>query len=166
MATTQRTVDYLLEQLAGAGRICARKMFGEYAIYCEATVVGLVCDDEFYLKPTEAGRACLGQVVEASPYPGAKPFFRIGAERWEDAEDMVRLIRTTFRALPPPRPKSAGKSAGNAARKSARKSASKAATEPATRAGKPKRAAPAAPAKATPTAKRKAKPAPVRRRSP
>ncbi len=163
MASTQRTVEFLLEQLAGAGRITARKMFGEYAIYCEGTVVGLVCDDEFYVKPTPAGRACLGEVVEASPYPGAKPFFRISAGQWEDAEEMVRLIRTTFRALPPPRPKAARKVAAPAG-KAKRSSPGAAVPEPGP--ARSVRATTKADAKTKPAAKRKAAAARVRRRSP
>jgi hypothetical protein len=37
-------------------------MFGEYAIYCDGKVVALVCDDQFFLEPTAAGRALLGRV--------------------------------------------------------------------------------------------------------
>lgn len=52
MASTQRTVDYLLEQLAGAGDVSTRKMFGEYALYCEGKVVAFICDDRLFIKPT------------------------------------------------------------------------------------------------------------------
>ena len=100
MASSQRTIDYLLEQAAGAGVVSARRMFGEYALYCDAAVVGLVCNDELFLKPTDAGRQCLDRAVEGVPYPGAKPHLRIGAEYWEDPEFLARLIRTTAAALP------------------------------------------------------------------
>ncbi len=56
MATKQRTIDYLLEQLAGAGDISTRKMFGEYALYHESKVVAFICDDRLFIKPTEPGR--------------------------------------------------------------------------------------------------------------
>ncbi len=129
MASSARTVEFLLEQIAGAGAVSARKMFGEYAVYCGGVVVGLVCDDEFFLKPTDAGRECLaqqgpGHVIDAAPYPGARPHLRIGAQHWEDPELMVRLIRITLRALPVARPrpvkkKSVGKveAGGNAKRR-------------------------------------------------
>jgi TfoX/Sxy family transcriptional regulator of competence genes len=32
MATSQGTIDYLLEQMAEAGAITAKKMFGEYGV--------------------------------------------------------------------------------------------------------------------------------------
>jgi TfoX/Sxy family transcriptional regulator of competence genes len=40
-----------VEQIAAAGPVSARKMFGEYATYCDAKMVSLVCDDELYVKP-------------------------------------------------------------------------------------------------------------------
>ena len=103
MASSQRTVDFLLESIAAAGSVSARRMFGEYAIYSRGVVVGLLCDEQFYLKPTAAGRALLPGVIEASPYPGAKPYLLVGAERWEDAESMAELVRTTRRNLPAPK---------------------------------------------------------------
>ena len=49
MATKQGTVDYILDQLVSFENISARKMFGEYAFYCDGKVVGLICDDILYI---------------------------------------------------------------------------------------------------------------------
>lgn len=100
MGTRAATMDYLLGQLGRAGTVSARRMFGEYALYCEGKVVALVCDDQLYLKPTEAGRAHIGTVTEGLPYPGAKPWFLIGGDRWEDDEWLATLVRLTAAALP------------------------------------------------------------------
>ena len=101
MATTQRTVDVLLEAMAGAGAVSAKKMFGEYGVYCDGKIVGLVCDDQLFMKVTAAGRAWLGDAVDEAPaYPGAKPSFRVDPERWDDAEWMAELVRVTARELP------------------------------------------------------------------
>ena len=106
MASQQSTVDYLLEQLGSAGSVSARKMFGEYGVYCDGKIVALVCDDQFFLKPTPEGRALLGDAVDEQPaYSGAKPSFRIAGERWDDAEWMAELLRVTTAALPLPKPK-------------------------------------------------------------
>lgn len=105
MATSQRTVDYLLEQLVHLGDVSARKMFGEYALYYEGKVVAFVCDDQLFLKPTEAGRDLLTEVTEGAPYPGAKMYFLIPGEDWEDPDALGTLIRATADALPPPAPK-------------------------------------------------------------
>ena len=95
MASAQRTADYILEQIVGAGQVSVRKMFGEYAVYCDGKVVALICKDQLYVKPTGAGRALLGEPVEGRPYPKAKPHFLIEGERWDDAEAMSALIRAT-----------------------------------------------------------------------
>jgi DNA transformation protein len=72
MSTQPSTIDYLLEQLASAGSVSARKMFGEYGLYCDGKIVALVCDDQFFLKPTPEGRAFLGEAVDEQPaYGGA-----------------------------------------------------------------------------------------------
>ena len=105
MASQQSTVDYLIEQLEGAGEVSARKMFGEYGVYCDGKIVALVCDDQFYLKPTPEGRAFLGEVDEQPAYPGARPSFLIDGGRWDDAEWMSDLVRVTAAALPMPKPK-------------------------------------------------------------
>ena len=106
MASRQKTVDFILEQIADAGDVSARKMFGEYAIYCGRKVVALVCDDQLYVKPTKSGKAYIGKVKEAPAYPGAKPSFLISGDSWEDAEWLAELIKITAKELPLPKPKS------------------------------------------------------------
>jgi DNA transformation protein len=109
MSTQQSTMDYLLDQLRHAGPVSCRKMFGEYCLYYDGSPVGLVCDDQLFLKPTEQGRALLRNVREGAPFPGAKPHLLIDADNWEDAQALSLLVRTTAFALPvrlPPKPKS------------------------------------------------------------
>jgi len=43
-------------------------------------------------------------VVEASPYPGAKPYFLIG-EQLDDQQWLSNLIQLTASELPAPKPK-------------------------------------------------------------
>lgn len=105
MASRQENVDYIVDQAAAAGAVSAKKMFGEYGIYCDGKMVALVCDDQLFVKPSAGGRAYLGTVQEASPYPGAKPCFLIGGERWEDAAWLAELLRITTRELPLPKKK-------------------------------------------------------------
>ena len=107
MATRQLIVDFIREQMSGAPDVAARKMFGEFAIYSVGKVVALVCDDQLFVKPTEAGRRLIGTVTERAPYPGAKPCFLIEGDLWEDGDWLSELIRTTAHALPMPKPKPA-----------------------------------------------------------
>ncbi len=103
MSTKQNTVDFILEQAAAAGSVTARKMFGEYGLYCDGKFIGAVCDDRLYLKPTAAGRTFIaetGEVVEAPPYPGAKDYLRIDGDKWDDPEWLAEVVRITTRELP------------------------------------------------------------------
>lgn len=106
MASRQETVDFVLDQMAPAGAVSARKMFGEYGIYLDGKMFALVCDDQLFVKPTAAGRALLGGTpAEGAPYPGAKPCFLIDGEMLEDRERLSELARVTARQLPLPKPK-------------------------------------------------------------
>lgn len=105
MGTQQATIDFILEQLSKLGGVSARKMFGEYAIYCDGKVVALVCDDQLFVKPTEGGRALIGNIVEAPPYPGAKPSLLISGDQWDDADWLSELIKITAKEVPVPKPK-------------------------------------------------------------
>jgi TfoX/Sxy family transcriptional regulator of competence genes len=107
MATRQHIVDFLMEQMSGVADVSARKMFGEFAIYSTGKVVALVCDDQLFIKPTDAGRRFVGTVTEAPPYPGAKPCFLVEGDQWDDGDWLSELIRLTASALPPPKQKSA-----------------------------------------------------------
>ncbi len=105
MASSKETIDFLLEQMAGAGTITARKMFGEYGMYCDGKIMALVCDDELFVKPTDAGRTFIGEVEEAPAYPGAKNYFHISGEKWDNKEWLSELIRITTQELPAPKKK-------------------------------------------------------------
>ena len=112
MASDQDFVDFIVDQLANAGDITSRKMFGEYAIYCDGKVTALVCDNQLFVKPTEAGRSFIGEVVEAPPYPGAKMSFLI-EDGFENRDWISELVRITAKALPEPKPKKKKKPKAN-----------------------------------------------------
>lgn len=105
MSTQASTVAFVVEQMAAAGSISARPMFGEYGVYCDGKIVALICDDQLFVKPTKAGRAFIGTPEEAPPYPGAKPSFLISADGLEDADWLAELIRLSADELPMPKPK-------------------------------------------------------------
>ena len=110
MASDQGFVDYLCDQMRDAGQVRSRKMFGEFAIYCDDKVVALVCDDQLFVKQTPGGRAFIGAPVEAPPYKGARPHFLI-EDRIDDRKWLSELIALTERELPAPKPKKPKKSA-------------------------------------------------------
>ncbi len=108
MASDAHFVDYVLEQMQGAGSLECRKMFGEYAIYCDQKVVALVCHNQLFIKITMQGKGFIDKasqpVLLAPPYPSAKDSFLI-QEQIDDREWLIQLIRITADALPSPKPK-------------------------------------------------------------
>ena len=105
MSTTPETINFIIEAIESAGKVGARKMFGEYGVYLDGKFVALVCDDIFFIKPTAAGEAFIGDPEWGAPYPGAKPHFQIDGDKLEDRDWVCALLRLTFDALPEPKPK-------------------------------------------------------------
>lgn len=106
MATKESTIEYLLDQLASLKNVRARKMFGEYALYCQEKVVALICDDELFVKITEPGKKLVGKNYEEGfAYPGAKASMFISGDLLEDRKFLSELISITAKALPVPKPK-------------------------------------------------------------
>ena len=108
MASQQGTVDFLLDQMAGAGSVSAKKMFGEYGLYCDGKMFAIVADDQLFIKPTDAGRAWIsaqGTLQEAPPYPPAQPYFLSDGGLWDERDWLSQLARRTADALPVPKPK-------------------------------------------------------------
>ena len=103
MASNPDFVQYVADQCAGAGTITVKKMFGDYCIYCNGKVFGLICDNRFYVKPTEAGRTLLGTPVLRAPYDGCKDYFFI--EDVDDHQLISTLVKEMYKVLPEPKPK-------------------------------------------------------------
>lgn len=104
MASDPNYVDFVLEQIKNAGEISAKKMFGEYGLYADGKLFGLICDNKLFIKPTNAGRQFIENVVEAPPYEGAKPSFLI-EDKVEDGDWLSELVRISLKELPAPKPK-------------------------------------------------------------
>ena len=65
MATDTGFVEFIVDQMENAGEITYRKMFGEYGLYCDGKIVALICDEQLFVKPTDAGRTFIEDVIEA-----------------------------------------------------------------------------------------------------
>ena len=98
MSSNSDFVQYIADQCSGAGEIITKKMFGDYGIYCDGKIFGLICDDRFYLKPTDAVRPMLREVVLRPPYDGAKDYFYITDV--DDRDYLSGLVKETCKALP------------------------------------------------------------------
>lgn len=109
MASNPDLVQYIVDQCSQAGDVAVKKMFGDYTLYCDSKPVGLISDNAFYLKPTEAVRPLLRSVAMRPPYPGAKDHFYI--EDIDDRDYLAAIVAATCQALPMPKPKASKRNA-------------------------------------------------------
>ena len=83
------------------GEIAVKKMIGDWCAYCDGVLFGLICDNNFYIKVTEPGKALLKEVILRPPYDGAKDYFYISDV--DDRDYLANLIKATLPALPKPK---------------------------------------------------------------
>jgi TfoX/Sxy family transcriptional regulator of competence genes len=98
MASSLEFMEYVFDQTKDIGEITYKKMFSEYCVYYKDKVVGLVCDDQFLIKKTTAGKEMLPNSEEIPPYKGSKPCILI--ENLDDKEILKELILKTYDELP------------------------------------------------------------------
>lgn len=94
-------IQYIIDQCSDAGEISVKKMMGDYCAYCNGILFGLICDNNFFVKVTEPGRAVLKEVILRPPYDGAKDYFYINDV--DDRYYLATLIKATIPALPKPK---------------------------------------------------------------
>ncbi len=99
MSTNQKTVDYILAKLEGLD-VRARKMFGEYGLYCDEKVVAFVCDDILFVKILPENEKLAAGLAKGPCYPGSKDYYIVPGDRLEDAEWLQEFIQETAGAVP------------------------------------------------------------------
>jgi uncharacterized protein len=104
VATRKDFVTYVSEQAGLGSALTFKSMFGEYGVYLDTKMIGLVCDNSVFVKPTEATIALTSGLPMRMPYPGAKPH-PVADELLDDPQALKSLFEQTARALPPPKPK-------------------------------------------------------------
>lgn len=97
-------IRYVCDQIDTACEVSYRHMFGGTTLYSKGKVVALICDDQLFVKPTQAGRDYIGDVTEAPAYEGSKNFFLVEDEI-DDSDWLSELIRRTEQELPSPKPR-------------------------------------------------------------
>lgn len=98
MASNTDFVQCVIKQCSHAGEITARKMMGDYCLYCNGILFGLICDNGLFIKVTEAAKSILREVILRPPYDGAKNYFYISDI--DDREYLADIIKTTVKNLP------------------------------------------------------------------
>lgn len=99
MSSKPQTTQFILDQL-GDLHVRARKMFGEYGLYCDEKVSAFICDDTLFVKILDANKAQAAGLAKGPCYPGSKDYYIVPHERIKDRVWLQDLIQTTADALP------------------------------------------------------------------
>lgn len=105
MATRPEVADAIRDALSGVDGVVVKPMFGEYGIWVEGKIVGLICDDMLFLKPSKGVAPHTAGFDEAPPYPGAKPSIIVPEERWADQDWLATVVADSAASLPAQKPK-------------------------------------------------------------
>ena len=106
MATKKETMEFILGKLRDRGRFTARAMFGEYALYADGKVVGLVCDDLLYVKIVPASKALESLCEKDHPYPGARPHYLVEESQISTIHNLAQILSDIAHSVPAKKEKS------------------------------------------------------------
>lgn len=104
MATTVDFIEYVCEQIQGAGAVRYRKMFGEYMVYVNDKPVLLVCDNTVYVKKLPCVETELAGAAAGVPYEGAKEHYVLNIDDRAFAGKIAAILEA-HTPVPKPRPK-------------------------------------------------------------
>jgi DNA transformation protein len=104
LAVSDEFRDYVLEQLASAGKVSPRRMFGGVGLYLDGLFFALIDDDTLYFKTDDANRPRFEQAGSRPfcPYPDrpghVMAYWAVPAEVLEDAEQLREWTRESLAA--------------------------------------------------------------------
>ena len=104
MAVTDDFRDYVLEQLAAAGKVVPRRMFGGVGLYLDGLFFALISDDTLYFRTDEASQPRFEKAGSRSfrPFPDrpnyVMAYWEVPAEVLEDAEQLRLWTREALAA--------------------------------------------------------------------
>lgn len=100
MSTQKETVEFILEKLGELDRFTVRAMFGEYALYADGKVVGLICNDQLYVKILPQSAELEGICEKDEAYPGSKPFYVVEEVQLSQIKNLSEILLDIAKALP------------------------------------------------------------------
>ncbi|MBY0376842.1 TfoX/Sxy family protein [Patescibacteria group bacterium] len=105
MSTQKETVEFILEKLGEPKRFTTRAMFGEYALYADGKVVGLICNDQLYVKILPASKELEDICDKDQAYPGSKLYYLVEESMLSQLPHLPEILLDIAKSLPKPKPK-------------------------------------------------------------
>jgi len=106
MASSIEFLNFVCEQISGAGSVRFRKMFGDGMVYLNDKPVILVCDDIAYVKKLDCIADLMTNASTGIPYDGAKEHYILDIDNADFAKEVVLKVESVT-----PLPKSKKKKA-------------------------------------------------------
>ena len=104
MATSKEFHDYVVDNLQKIGEVSTRKMMGEYLVYYQSKLIGDICDNCLFLKPTESVLRLMPDAERAYPYEGSKTLMVV-VDDVENSQLIGEVLREMYKELPEPKKK-------------------------------------------------------------
>jgi DNA transformation protein and related proteins len=122
LSTQKETIEFILEKLGEPKRFTVRAMFGEYALYAsrkatassgvpqDAVIVGLVCNDQLYVKILPESKELEDICEKDEAYPGSKKFYVVEEGELSKLRNLPDILLNIAKSLPAkPRPSGYGR---------------------------------------------------------
>ncbi len=104
MATTKDFIEYVCEQISGAGAIRYRIMFGEYMVYVNDKPVLLVCDNTVFVKKLDELKGIMESSATGAPYEGAKEHYVLDIDNADFSKEVISILEP-LTSIPKPKKK-------------------------------------------------------------
>ena len=102
MASTVDYIEFVCEQIRGAGDIHYKKMFGEYMVYVNDKPVLLICDNTVFVKKLDCVAELLENAPTGTPYKGAKEHYILDIEHTSLCQSVMTILE---QVTPVPKPR-------------------------------------------------------------
>jgi TfoX/Sxy family transcriptional regulator of competence genes len=96
MACTLDFIEFVCQQIAPAGEIRYRKMFGDYVIYANEKPVIVACDNLAYVKKHPAIAQLMAEAECGHPYEGAREHYILDVSRAQHAIEVVVALEAVL----------------------------------------------------------------------
>ena len=100
MSTQKETVEFILDKLGNFKAFSVRAMFGEYALYADGKVVGLICNDQLYVKILPASLELENICDKDEAYLGSKKFYVVEESQLSQIKNLSDILLDIAKALP------------------------------------------------------------------